>query len=196
VLPHMSSDFIAVEVLLPGRVMLVIIVVLDGAGLSRIVDHYQRNAAMLRRRNWHPHTATMIFAGAILLVLTLHITGACIWGVALHQVGLIPNLRDSLYFNTNSYTTIGYGKFLLPENWPELTPSWQFPVCSLLPGRPARGSMWCKSNTIGSQHCGRAAKTRSFHDGVRTLPSQRNSVEAQRKRRESRTDEPGNVATV
>jgi hypothetical protein len=195
VLPHMSSDFFPLEVLLLEGVMLVIIVILDGAGLSRVVDRYQKNAAMLRRRNWHPHTITMIFAGAILLMLNLHIRGMHL-GSCAEQGRPDPQPSRFKYFNTNSYTTVGYGKFLLPGNWRELAPSWQFPVCSLLHGRPTRGSMWCKSNTIQSQHCGKAAKRRSFHYGVRTMPSQRNSVEVQRKRRESITDEPGNVATV
>ena len=55
-------------------------------------------------------------------MLTLHITQACIWGVVLNKVGLMPNLRDSIYFSTNTYTNNGYGKFLLPENWHELGP--------------------------------------------------------------------------
>jgi hypothetical protein len=119
---HISSDFIPVEVLLLGGVMLVIIVLLHGAGLSRIVARYERKADILRQRQWHPHMAPLIFAGAILLMLALHVTEACIWGVVLSKTGLIPNLRDSIYFSANTYTTIGYGKFLLPEDWRELGP--------------------------------------------------------------------------
>lgn len=120
--PNLSSDFIPVEVLLLGGVMLVIIVLIHGAGLSKIVSRYERKAEMLRQKNWHPHMATAIFAGAILLMLVLHITEACIWGVVLNKVGLIPNLRDSIYFSANTYTTIGYGKFILPDSWRELAP--------------------------------------------------------------------------
>jgi hypothetical protein len=42
--------------------------------------------------------------------------------VVLNLSGLILNLRDSVYFSANTYTTIGYGKMILPENWRELSP--------------------------------------------------------------------------
>lgn len=117
-----SRDFIPLEVLLFGGMMLVLIVLLHGAGLNRIVDRYQRKADRLRAKNRHPNLATFIFAGAILYMLCLHILEALIWGVAIYRSGLITNLRDSIYFSANTYTTIGYGQFLLPYDWRELGP--------------------------------------------------------------------------
>ena len=55
-------------------------------------------------------------------MLLLHVTEACIWGVVLNKVGLISNLRDSIYFSANTYTTIGYGFMILPQSWRELSP--------------------------------------------------------------------------
>ena len=121
-LPQLSSDFIPVEVLLFGGVMLVIIVLIHGTGLDHIVNRYKRKADRLRARESHPKLAVLIFAGAILLMLALHIFEACIWGIVLNKVGLIGNLRDSIYFSANTYTTIGYGKMILPDNWRELSP--------------------------------------------------------------------------
>ena len=121
-LPSIPSDFIPLEVLLLGGVMLVMIVLLHGAGLDRIVARYKRKADVLRTKGLHPQLATAIFAGSILLMLALHITEACIWGVVLNRVGLIPNLRDSIYFSANTYTTIGYGLNILPQSWRELAP--------------------------------------------------------------------------
>jgi hypothetical protein len=54
--------------------------------------------------------------------LFLHISELTIWGVVLNVSGLVPNLRDSVYFSANTYTTIGYGKMILPESWRELSP--------------------------------------------------------------------------
>jgi type IV secretory pathway VirB3-like protein len=113
---------VPVEVLVFGGVMLVIIVLIHGAGLDRIVARYRRKADILRARGWHPHVATYIFAAAILLMLLLHITEACIWGVVLNKIGLISNLRDSIYFSANTYTMIGYGQMILPYEWRELSP--------------------------------------------------------------------------
>lgn len=113
---------VPVEVLAFGGVMLVIIALIHGAGLDRIVARYRRKADILRARSWHPHVATYIFAAAILLMLLLHITEACIWGVVVNKVGLLSNLRDSIYFSANTYNTIGYGQMILPYEWRELSP--------------------------------------------------------------------------
>ena len=121
-LPQLFPDFIPLEVILFGGVMLLIIVLIHGAGLDRIVARYKRKADMMRAKEMHPHLATYIFAGSILLMLALHIAEACMWGVVLNKVGLISNLRDSRYFSANTYTTIGYGLMILPQSWRELAP--------------------------------------------------------------------------
>ena len=121
-LPQFFSDFVPLEVLLFGGVMLVVIVLIHGAGLGRIVAHYKRKADVLRKKGIHPHLATFIFASAILLMLVLHVTEAAIWGVVLNKFGLIASLRDSMYFSANTYTTIGYGLMILPQSWRELAP--------------------------------------------------------------------------
>ena len=113
---------VPVEVLGFGSVMLVIIVLIHGAGLDRIIDRYKRISDVLRRRLWHPYTATSIFAATILLMLFLHVFEICVWGFALNRIGLITNFRDSMYFSANTYTTIGYGQMILPYNWRELSP--------------------------------------------------------------------------
>ena len=116
------SDFVPLEVLLFGGVMLVIIVLIHGAGLNRIVERYRRKAEELRAKEWHPHVATYIFAGSILFMLALHVFEALVWGVVLNKFGLIASLRDSIYFSANTYTTIGYGLMILPQSWRELAP--------------------------------------------------------------------------
>jgi len=80
-------------------------------------------------------------------MLALHITEACIWGVVLNRVGLIANLRDSIYFSANTYTTIGYGKFLLPDSWRELSPI--MAISGLFTFAWTTGEMF---NVVHSQH--------------------------------------------
>ncbi len=121
-LPSISPDLIPLEVLAFGGVMLVIIVLLHGAGLDRVVTRYKRRADTLRAKGRPPHFATCVFATTILLILILQIAEACNWGVVLNKAGLIQNLRDSIYFSANTYTTIGYGLMILPFDWRELSP--------------------------------------------------------------------------
>lgn len=113
---------VPIEVLGFGSVMLVIIVLIHGAGLDRIIARYKRRSEVLRRRGWHPYLATSLFAVTILLMLFLHVFEIGVWGVALNRTGLITSFRDSMYFSANTYTTIGYGLMILPYNWRELSP--------------------------------------------------------------------------
>jgi|GEM_PF-2145739 hypothetical protein len=113
---------VPIEVLGFGSVMLVIIVLIHGAGLDRIIERYKRRSEVLRRKLWHPYLATSLFAVTILLMLFLHVFEICVWGVALNRTGLITSFRDSMYFSANTYTTIGYGLMILPYNWRELSP--------------------------------------------------------------------------
>ena len=146
-LPSISSDFIPIEVLLFGGVMLVIIVLISRrrARPHRRPLQTQSGRQLACPRRYHPKFAIYIFASAILLMLLLHIAEACIWGVVLNKVGLIPNLRDSIYFSANTYTTIGYGLMILPQTGANSVPSWQFPDCSPSPGRPAKCSTSCRA---------------------------------------------------
>jgi len=120
--PAAESDLIPVKVLTFGGVMLVIIVLIHGAGLDQIVGHYRRRSESLRKHNRHRSLATWIFATTVLLMLGLHVTETCIWGLVLNKAGLISNLRNSIYFSANTYTTIGYGSMILPYSWRELSP--------------------------------------------------------------------------
>jgi hypothetical protein len=117
-----DQEFIPIEVLLFGGFMLLVIVLIHGAGLGWIVDRYKARLDRLREKQRHPRFATYIFSAAILTMLLLHVSEATIWGIVLYKVRLINNLRDSIYFSANTYTTIGYGKFILPDNWRELGP--------------------------------------------------------------------------
>jgi Ion channel len=115
-------DEIPYQVLGLGSVMLIIITLIHGAGLDWIVGRFDRRSQKLETRRRSPHLASLVFSFAILLMLFLHIMELAIWGLVLNLSGLVPNLRDSVYFSANTYTTIGYGKMILPENWRELSP--------------------------------------------------------------------------
>lgn len=121
-LPFLIATVVPVEVLAFGAVMLLIIVLLHGAGLDGITTHYKKRSEVLRKRGWHPRVATLVFAGSILLMLCLHLLESIIWGLVLNKAGLILDLRDSFYFSANTYTTLGYGRMLLSYDWRELAP--------------------------------------------------------------------------
>ena len=120
--PPIWLDQVPYQVLTLGSVMLVVITLIHGVGLDWIVGRFKRRSQKLRERRRSPHLASLAFSFAILLMLFLHIMELAIWGLVMNLVGLIPNLRDSVYFSANTYTTIGYGFNILPQSWRELAP--------------------------------------------------------------------------
>ena len=117
-----NPDVIPVGVIVFGGAMSVVIMLIHGAGLDRIVNRYKKKAEMLRKKKRHPKLAAFVFGGTILLMLLLHMAETCLWGVVLNRAGLVPNVRNAIYFAANTYTTLAYGDMLLPHNWRELSP--------------------------------------------------------------------------
>ena len=121
-LMHIGGDMIPFAIVLLGGTMLVIITILHGFGLDLIVVRYKRKATKLRREKWHPRLAVLVFAGAIFLMLLLHLTEICVWGLVLLGGGLVHSLHEAVYFSANTYTTLGMGSMVLPYSWHELGP--------------------------------------------------------------------------
>ncbi len=116
------SSVIPVEVLGLGSLLLVGVVMVHGAGLDWIVRLYNRRSELLFEKSWRPLMATRLFAGTVFLLLMLHVLEICIWGLILTKMGLIPGMRDAMYFSANTYTSLGYGDILLPTAWRDLSP--------------------------------------------------------------------------
>jgi Ion channel len=144
---QIREDVIPVELIVLGSTVLVIVTLIHGIGLDGITSRYKRKAEGLRKRGWHPRFAMVIFAGAILLMLFLHLTEIFIWGLVLKKAGLIPNMRDSIYFSANTYTTLGMGPMSLPHSWRELSPI--IAICGLFTFAWTTGEMF---NIVGYHH--------------------------------------------
>lgn len=117
------------EVFAVGAAVLVGVTLVHGSVLGRIVRDYHRGAKRLLEHANHPFWASLQFGRAVLLMLVLHIVGMTIWATMLTRLGLIPDVRDSLYFTANSYTTLGLGGMPLGFGWRELGP--MMAICGL-----------------------------------------------------------------
>ena len=102
--------------------MLVAIMLVHGSGLSWITGWHDWQCRLFLRWRVRPILASSVFATAIFLMLCLHIIESVLWGLALNKSHLVASLRDSMYFSANTYTTIGYGLMILPQQWRELAP--------------------------------------------------------------------------
>jgi hypothetical protein len=110
------------EVFALGAAVLVGVTLVHGSVLGRIVSDYHRGAKRLLEHASHPFWASLRFGRAVLLMLVLHIVDMSIWATMLTRLGLVNDVRSSLYFTANSYTTLGYGGMPLGFGWRELGP--------------------------------------------------------------------------
>jgi hypothetical protein len=56
------------------------------------------------------------------MLLLLHLVEAVVWAVFLVAVDALPDLETAAYFSLTSYTTLGYGDVVLPQQWRLLGP--------------------------------------------------------------------------
>ena len=63
-----------------------------------------------------------LMATSVLGLLLLHLTETVVWAAALVYGGLVPSWRAAGFFAGNTYTTVGYGTFVLPAGWEMVAP--------------------------------------------------------------------------
>jgi len=107
--------------LILGGAMLVLIVLIHGAGMRLITSHVLRRSKVLAQ---HPTewSADLLLAGVIVLMLSVHLFEAGVWTTVLVRSHLVTNWSDAGFFAANTYTTLGYGSVILPQHWKMLAP--------------------------------------------------------------------------
>lgn len=104
-----------------GGGMLLLIVLLHATGMRMLTDSFERRLLKLGRLHstWRPD---VLMGLVVLLMLLLHLVEIWVWSAALVYSGLVPDWRAAGFFAANTYTTVGYGNFLLPDGWHMLAP--------------------------------------------------------------------------
>ena len=70
----------------------------------------------------HIWRADVLMASSVLMLLALHLLETVVWAASLVYGGLVPSWRAAGFFAGNTYTTVGYGNFVLPAGWEMLAP--------------------------------------------------------------------------
>jgi hypothetical protein len=104
-----------------GGGMLLVIVLIHAAGMRLLTDRFELRLQSPRilHSTWRPD---VLLCMVVLLMLLLHLMEIWVWSAALVYSGLIANWRAAGFFAANTYTTVGYGNFLLPDGWHMLAP--------------------------------------------------------------------------
>jgi hypothetical protein len=118
-IPDESKPMAALAI---GSVMLVIVVLLHGAGIHAMLVLHTRRLRRLRTGRPRLVTAVLLFGWAVFLMLALHIAGFALWAYALLLLGLVPHAYDAINFAANAYTTLGFGSVDLTNHWRIIAP--------------------------------------------------------------------------
>ena len=119
-LEHLSAVMPAADLFFGGAVMILIVLV-HAAGVRAVTTHVLRRtqAIMQRPSRWE---ADLLMASIVFMLLALHVAEMSLWAAALVYSGLVPDWRAAGFFAGNTYTTVGYGNFILPNGWRMLAP--------------------------------------------------------------------------
>jgi hypothetical protein len=74
----------------------------------------------LRRAGVMPETfwsATWLFIVLAIWMVFLHLCEISTWALFYSWTGAMPDLQAAVYFSAITYTTTGYGDFVLPADW-------------------------------------------------------------------------------
>lgn len=104
-----------------GGGMLLLIVLIHATGMRMLTDRFEMRVQALGHHGstWRPD---LLLGGVVALMLMLHLLEIWVWSAALVYSGLVDNWRAAGFFAANTYTTVGYGNFLLPDGWHMLAP--------------------------------------------------------------------------
>ena len=117
---HLTAVMPAADLVFGGA-MLVIVVLMHATGVrfitNQVVARWQ--TIMKRPTAWR---ADLLMSGSVFVLLALHLVEMLAWAAALVYSGLVADWRSAGFFAGNTYTTVGYGAFILPNGWRMLAP--------------------------------------------------------------------------
>jgi len=105
-----------------GGALLVAVVLMHGIGIRFITLHFRSRCAALATRPRNSARFETLFGVVVFLLLALHLAEVVFWTAALVYSKVIGNWRVAGFFVANTYTTLGYGNFVLPTDWNMLAP--------------------------------------------------------------------------
>jgi hypothetical protein len=119
-LQHLSQVMPAADLAFGGG-MLLVIMLIHATGVRAVTGHVSRrtHAILARPAAWR---ADVLMATSVLMLLMLHLIELTVWATSLVYGGLVPSWRAAGFFAGNTYTTVGYGNFVLPQGWEMLAP--------------------------------------------------------------------------
>lgn len=108
--------------LLFGGVLLVGMVLMHGLGIRFVTAFFRKRCAILAARPSTSMRLDALLGVVIFLLLGLHLAEVVSWTAVLVHSRLVIDWRVAAFFAANTYTTLGYGNFVLPPEWSMMAP--------------------------------------------------------------------------
>lgn len=99
-----------------GSLLMTVTILIAGLSVWAMEAGLIRFDPWLRRRPHGPKLMVMIGVAAFWVLLQLT-AGVWLWAVTFLGLGVFQTLETSVYFTLVSYTTLGFGDVLLPQEW-------------------------------------------------------------------------------
>jgi len=97
-------------------VIVFVCLLLHVAGILLMAEWSLQHREFFERSRARIHFSILMLI-FILGIMLLHVGESSIWAAFYYTSGLFHDFETSLYFSLVSYTAIGYGDVVLPENW-------------------------------------------------------------------------------
>lgn len=96
--------------------LLVIIMTIHGFGMYKVMHRFEIHwTEYVLEKN--EIKRQLFFASLISIMLLTHLIEIGVWASILKLLNAIPNFHTALYFAGETYTTVGFGDFLLSPHW-------------------------------------------------------------------------------
>jgi hypothetical protein len=119
-LQHLAQVIPAADVAFGGG-MLLLIVLIHATGVRFVTTHVASRTHLIMQ---HPRIwrADILMGSSVFMLLAVHLLETFVWASALVYGGLVASWRAAGFFAGNTYTTVGYGNFVLPTGWEMVAP--------------------------------------------------------------------------
>jgi hypothetical protein len=99
-----------------GTGLMMLSLAVGGLGILAMEMGFARSHLWLIREPHRPKLL-LVMLGVSLVVLGIITAGVWIWALAFYLLGIFATLEASVYFSLVSFTTLGFGDVLLPDEW-------------------------------------------------------------------------------
>lgn len=99
-----------------GTAVMLVSLLVGAASALMLEGAFARFHGWLVRPPHRPKMLLLVMLSSVWAVMTIT-AGVWVWALAYDLLGVFPTFEESLYFSIVTYTTLGYGDVILPQEW-------------------------------------------------------------------------------